>query len=75
MRNGLFAMNLVVPVTGFMLSLANWYFFRGYKNRKTFSDSSCIITLGITVCAYIWSSFHYEINFVELFRGLDLVGL
>lgn len=74
LRNGLFAMNLVVPATGFMLSLANWYFVRAYKNRKTFSNTSFIITLVITVCAYIWSSFHYELNFVELFAGVDFIG-
>ena len=33
LRNGLFAINLVVPATGFMLSLANWYFVRIYKNK------------------------------------------
>ena len=67
--NGLFAFNLVVPATGFMLSLANWYFVRIYKNKKAFSTCSCLITLGFTVCAYIWSFFHYEINITELFSG------
>lgn len=75
LRNGLFAMNLVVPATGFMLSLANWYFVRAYKNRKTFSNGSSIITLCITACAYIWTIFHYdELGFVEMFKGVDLVG-
>lgn len=40
LRNGFFAINLVVPATGFMLSLANWYFVRIYKNRKSFSNCS-----------------------------------
>ena len=75
LRNGFFAINLVVPATGFMLSLANWYFVRIYKNRKTFSNSSSIITLCITACAYIWTVFHYdELGFVEMFKGVDLVG-
>lgn len=75
LRNGFFAINLVVPATGFMLSLANWYFVRIYKNRKTFSNSSSIITLCITACAYIWTIFHYdELGFVEMFKGVDLVG-
>ncbi|MBQ6898097.1 MAG: zf-HC2 domain-containing protein [Clostridia bacterium] len=72
--NGLFAFNLVVPATGFMLSLANWYFVRSYKNRKTFSNCSLLITLCITICAFVWSSFHYELNFVELFAGIDFIG-
>lgn len=65
--NGLVALNLVVPATGFMLSLANWYFVRSYKNKKAFSTCSFLITIGFTICAYIWSFFHYEINVVELF--------
>jgi hypothetical protein len=60
--NGFWAMNLVIPATGFMLSLANWYFVRLYKSRKSFSVCSCITTLGITLCAYGWSCFHYEIG-------------
>lgn len=67
--NGLVALNLVVPATAFMLSLTNWYFVRIYKNKKAFSTCSCLITLGFTVCAYIWSFFHYEINITELFSG------
>ena len=58
--NGIWAINLVIPATGFMLSLANWYFVRVYKDRKSFSSFSWITTLAITVCAYIWSVFHYE---------------
>lgn len=67
--NGLVALNLVVPATGFMLSLANWYFVRSYKNKKAFSTCSFLITIGFTICAYIWSFFHYEINITELFSG------
>lgn len=58
--NGLFATNLVVPATGFMLSLANWYFVRVYKSRKLFSNCSLIATFCITLCAYIWCGFHYS---------------
>ena len=61
-ENGFWALNLVVPATGFMLSLANWYFVRVYKSRKTFSNCSCLITVCITLCAYIWSFIHYGIN-------------
>lgn len=75
LRNGFFAINLVVPATGFMLSLANWYFVRNYKNRKVFSDCSSLITLGITIGAYFWTAFHYEeMGFLELFKGVSLAG-
>lgn len=67
--NGFWASNLVIPSTGFMLSLANWYFIRVYKNKKFFSNCSFIVTLVITLCAYVWSGFHYEINLFELFHG------
>ena len=74
LSNGLFALNLVVPVTGFMLSLANWYFVRLYKNRKTFSNCSLFITLGITICAYIWVFVHYELDLSDLFSVVDFSG-
>ena len=75
LMNGFWALNLVIPATGFMLSLANWYFVRVYKNRKSFSSFSLIATLGITLCAYIWSGFHYELNLLELFSECNFVEL
>ena len=71
--NGFWALNLVIPATGFMLSLANWYFVRLYKSRKSFSNFSLIATIGITICAYIWSGFHYEMNLYDLFAGSNFV--
>lgn len=73
--NGFWALNLVIPATGFMLSLANWYFVRVYKNRKRFSNYSLIATLGVTLCAYIWSGFHYEMNLIDLFAGKDFANV
>lgn len=67
--NGFWALNLVIPATGFMLSFVNWYFVRVYKNRKIFSNYSFIATLGVTLGAYIWSGFHYEMNLIDLFSG------
>lgn len=67
--NGFWALNLVIPATGFMLSLANWYFVRVYKNRKSFSNYSLIATIVITIGAYVWSGFHYEMNLLDLFAG------
>ncbi len=71
LSNGFWAINLVIPSTGFMLSLANWYFVRIYKNRKTFTNCSLIATLGITVCAFVWAGFHYKFNLLELFSGVS----
>lgn len=65
--NGLWAVNLVIPATGFMLSLANWYFLRVYKSRKAFSTCSMLATLGITLAAYVWSGFHYGLDIFSLF--------
>lgn len=69
--NGFWALNLVIPAAGFMLSLANWYYIRVYKNRKSFSNCSLIATLVITAVAYVWSGFHYEIQLAELLAGAE----
>ena len=69
--NGCWALSLVIPATGFLLSLTNWYFVRLYKSRKSFSNYSSISTLGITICAYIWAGFHYELNVAELFSSIN----
>lgn len=65
--NGLWAQNLIIPATGFMLSLANWYFIRVYRNKKIFSTCSLLTTLSITLGGYLWSFIHYGNPFTELF--------
>lgn len=69
--NGFFAFNMVIPATGFMLSLANWYFVRVYKSRRAFSNGSLLINFGLTLCAYIWTLDHYEINLFRLFEDFS----
>ncbi len=73
LMNGFWAMNLVVPSTGFMLSMVNWYFVRVYKDRKRFSSFSLITTLAITLCAYIWSGFHYEMDLLAVFSEYNFI--
>ena len=58
-NNGLWAVALIVPATGCLLSLANWFFLRVYKNRKYFSVCSCLATFGITLIGYVWAAIHY----------------
>ncbi len=67
--NSLAAFNIVVPATGFMLSLTNWYFIRLYKSKKIFSWCCCAFSVLLTIAAFAWSSFHYEFNPLELFGG------
>ena len=69
--NGFWAFNLVIPATGFMLSLANWYFIKLYPSKRSFSNCSFAATLGIVLCACIWAVCHYEIDLFELLGGLD----
>ena len=57
--NGLWAAALIIPGTANLLSLANWYFIRVYKNRKMFSNFSCLITLLMIVGGYSWIYLHY----------------
>lgn len=65
--NGFWAVNLVVPATGMLLSLTNWYFVRVYTCKKTFSNCCWLITLGITFLGYIWWAFHYDVKLLTLF--------
>ena len=57
--NGLWAVALIIPATGYLLSLANWFFVRIYKSRKMFSYGSCVATLTITLLGYVWATIHY----------------
>ena len=72
--NGFWALNLVVPATGFLLSLTNWYFVRVYRSKNRFSNCYLLATLVITVSAYIWSGFHYEIHIATV-DHLELLRL
>jgi hypothetical protein len=65
--NGYWAFNIVIPATGFMLSLVNWYFVRLYKNRKTFSNCSLFATIGATLIALVYTCIHYEVDLFDLF--------
>ena len=68
--NGFWAVNLIVPATGFMLSLTNWYFIRIYKNRVRFSIFSLCATVILTLCAYVWAVFHYQLHIADLVSGI-----
>lgn len=65
--NGLAAFYVVVPATGFLLSLTNWYFVKLYPSRKVFSWCSCILSVVITACATVWCSFHYDKDLINVF--------
>lgn len=58
-ENGFWAFSLVIPATGFLISLANWYFIRIYPSRTVFSNSSWGFTLLFTGIAFFWTCFHY----------------
>lgn len=62
LNNGLFAMNLVVPVTAFMLSLANWFFIQQYRSKKQFCCWSCVLHLAIYAVAFVWGCSHYGLT-------------
>lgn len=73
--NGFWAFNLVIPSTGFLLSLTNWYFVRLYKSRKTFSRCCLFATMGFTLCAFVWGCFHYEINLFAISSFSEILGI
>lgn len=66
LMNGFWAFSLVIPATGFLLSLANWYFVRLYPSRKAFSRCSLLLTLGLTLCGYVWAGVHYGLPSVKI---------
>lgn len=70
--NGHWAITVVVPTAGFLLSLANWYYVRLYKSRRAFSAASCAMTLGATLCCLIFTLIHYEYFDVILSPALAL---
>ena len=67
--NGLWAVAVIIPTTGFLLSLANWYFIRVYSSRKAFSNCSLLATFGFIIIGYIWAAFHYQNALTNLFSG------
>lgn len=73
--NNIYAFSLVVPVTGFMLSLANWHFIHLYKNKKAFSKCSCVITISLIVILGIWTGFHYDFSIFEFIKTISGCGL
>lgn len=71
--NGFWAINIVVPSTAFMLSLANWYFVRLYKSRRRFSNFSLTLTIVFTLIALIWTLYHYVESFLALLNVMKLL--
>lgn len=69
--NGFWAVTMIIPATGFMLSLANWYFVSAYTSRKRFSTCSLLCTLGITLVAYVWAILHYHMDLIQLFNNMN----
>ena len=60
-ENGFWAFTLIIPATGFLLSLANWFFIRIYKSKKIFSVCSFIVNAAITFFFFICGIFYYNV--------------
>ena len=58
-HNGLWAIALIVPASGYLLSMANWYFIRSYKTGKQFSNGCFLVNLLITAAGYGFSWAHW----------------
>lgn len=72
--NGLWAVALIIPATGYLLSIANWFFLRVYRSRIQFSTGSCVATLGVTLLGYGWAVLHYH-GKITLAHPLCLCGI
>ncbi len=75
MENGFWAVGLIVPATGFMLSLVNWYFVRLYRDRGRFSLVSSLCTLTLIIVGYVWSVGHYGFSFSDDYTDFGLNGM
>ena len=83
LTNGWFALNLVIPVTAFMLSLANWFFLQQYRSRKQFRIFSCVFHIAFYLVALLWGLDHYgwfeapfdvsAIGFYSYMPGIGLI--
>ena len=60
LSNGWFALNLVIPVTAFMLSLANWFFIQHYHSKRQFCICSCVLHCATYLIAMLWGLNHYN---------------
>ena len=67
-RNGLWAFAIVIPATGFLLALANWFFIRLYKSKRAFSNVSLLATVVFTIVAFAVAWFHYGLHTVSFTR-------
>lgn len=72
--NGLWAVAMIVPATGYLLSVSNWFFVRVYKSRKAFALCSGLVTLAITLAGYVWAYLHYT-DGITLTSPLIWVGV
>ncbi len=72
--NGLWAVAMIVPATGYLLSVSNWFFVRVYRSRKAFALCSGLVTLAITLAGYVWAYLHYT-DGITLTSPLIWVGV
>lgn len=68
--NGVWAFSFIIPATGLMLSLTNWFFVHLYRTRKRFSNCSAFAALLIIICGYLWAIFHYQLPITQLLHNL-----
>ena len=74
-KNGLWALALIVPATGLLLSLASWFFVRLFRSRKAFARCALAATLCLSACGYLWAILHYGPDAVKQQPGPLCAGL
>ncbi|MBQ1977567.1 MAG: zf-HC2 domain-containing protein [Ruminococcus sp.] len=73
-ENGLWAVALIVPSTGYLLSMAQWFFVRMFKSRKSFSNASLVTTATFVLLGYLWAFLHYS-GSITLLSPLVITGV
>ncbi|MBQ7999692.1 MAG: zf-HC2 domain-containing protein [Ruminococcus sp.] len=74
-NNGFWATGLIVPATGFMLSIINWYFIRLYRDRDKFSLVSSLCTLTFIIVGYVWAVGHYGFSCLDDYTDFGFNGV
>lgn len=69
-NNGFWALVLVIPATGWLMSLVNWYFVRFYRSAGAFCLSSAAVTALFIAAACIWALLHYGFGIGMLAKAI-----
>lgn len=66
LMNSFWGFCIVIPATGFLVSLINWYFVRFYASRRAFICGSAVATVSVTLCCFAIGAVWYEVPLLDI---------